>query len=187
LFEKNNIHLTHRLATGEDIPQIMALMEASIVGNMKAYLSDKEIEFAKTTMGVDHSLIDDQTYYIIETPVDDKKIMVGCGGWGKRKTLYGGDHTQGRDDSLSNPASEPARIRAMYTHPIWIRKGVGRYLVELGERKAKQAGFKHIELGATISGEDFYLSLGYKEIDRDVQINQQGVENLIVKMSKPLF
>ncbi len=145
--------LSHRLATPDDEAEIIALMRASIEQNMKPFLTAEEIEAAKETMGVDHCLLADKTYFVIETEKEGQTIMVGCGGWGKRKTLYGGDHTTGRDDSLSDPANDPARIRAMYTHPDWTRLGIGSLLLKLGENAARKAGFKTIELGSTVSGE----------------------------------
>ena len=137
-------------------------------------------------MGVDRTLIDDETYFVIETIYADNPLMIGCGGWGKRKTLYGGDHTVGRDDSLSNPEVDPARIRAMYTHPEWARQGIGTFLLELGEDAAREAGFKIIELGSTIPGEPLYLARGYKELNRETNIAANGAENVIIKMVKRL-
>ncbi|MCP4412531.1 MAG: GNAT family N-acetyltransferase [Gammaproteobacteria bacterium] len=180
------IELTHRIATVADIPSIIELMGLSISHNMKSDLSLTEIEAAKETMGVDRTLIDDQTYYIVETVHADKTVMVGCGGWGKRKTLYGGDHTVGRDDTPSNPELDPARIRAMYTHPKWIRQGIGTLLLELGEDAAREAGFKIIELGSTIPGEPLYLARGYKELNRETNIAANGAENVIIQMIKTL-
>jgi GNAT superfamily N-acetyltransferase len=148
--EDNNsarVSRTHRIATLEDIPAIVELMRLAIAENMKAFLSKAEIEAAQETMGVDRSLVNDGTYFIIETVYQGKAVMIGCGGWGKRKTLYGGDHTVGRDDSLSDPSIDAARIRAMYTHPDWTRKGIGTLLLDLGEAAARNAGFKTIELG----------------------------------------
>ena len=107
------IAFSHRLAQAADIPAIIALMSVAIAENMKAFLSPEEITAAQETMGVDQTLIDDQTYFLIEADVEGERILVGCGGWGKRRTLYGGDHTKGRDDSFSDPATEAARIRAM--------------------------------------------------------------------------
>jgi GNAT superfamily N-acetyltransferase len=155
------IELTHRLAAAEDVDAIIALMQISIARNMKAFLSAAEIEAAQETMGVDRTLIDDQTYFLIETLNDDRKVLVGCGGWGKRHTLYGGDHTSGRDDSLCDPATDAARIRAMYTHPDWARRGIGTLLLDLGEAAARAAGFSKIELGSTIAGHPLYLARGY--------------------------
>jgi len=112
--------------------------------------------------------------------------MVGCGGWGKRKTLYGGNHTVGRDDSFADPATDAARIRAMYTHPDWIRRGIGTLLLDLGEEAARDAGFKVIELGSTLPGEPLYAARGYREVSRDEQIAENGAKNVIIVMRKTL-
>ena len=153
---------------------------------MKAYLSAAEIEAAKETMGVDRTLIEDETYFVIETIHHGEIQMVGCGGWGKRKTLYGGDHTVGRDDSLSDPANDAARIRAMYTHPDWTRKGIGSLLLDLGEQAANEAGFTTIELGSTLAGESLYLVRGYVEVSRETHIAANGSDNVVIKMVKSL-
>ena len=178
--------MVHRIATEADIPEIIALMQASIAFNMKTFLSVAEIEAAKETMGVDKTLIADKTYFVIETEAAGETVMIGCGGWGKRKTLYGGDHTRGRDDSMSDPGNDAARIRAMYTHPDWTRLGIGTRLLELGESAARKAGFQTIELGATLAGEPLYLKCGYQEISREVQIADNGSKNFIIKMVKTL-
>ncbi len=153
---------------------------------MREFLSEEEIHAAKETMGIDTSLIEDQTYFLIETVHKGEQVLVGCGGWGKRRTLYGGDHTSGRDDNFSNPATEPARIRAMYTHPDWIRKGIGSLLLDLGENAAREAGFKSIELGSTVPGEPLYIARGYTEFDRDHHVGQNGLGNTVIHMRKPL-
>ncbi|MEM9387230.1 MAG: GNAT family N-acetyltransferase [Pseudomonadota bacterium] len=177
---------THRIATNADIPAIKALMLAAIEGNMRAYLSVAEIEAAKETMGVDQTLIEDGTYFVIECEIDRAAVMVGCGGWGKRRTLFGGNHTVGRDDSLSDPRTEPARIRAMYTHPDWTRRGIGTLLIDLGEQAAREAGFRAIELGATISGEPLYRARGFREVERWNQPGANGEPNTIIRMRKSL-
>jgi GNAT superfamily N-acetyltransferase len=178
--------LSHRLARPADVPAIKKLMGLSIAENMKAFLSPDELIAAQETMGVDNSLIDDGTYYLIETKKNNVTVLVGCGGWGKRKTLYGGDHTAGRDDSYSDPAADAARIRAMYTHPAWVRCGIGTLLLELGERAARDAGFSTIELGSTIPGEPFYLARGYQEVDRDTHIGANGAASVVIRMFKNL-
>ena len=180
------IELTHRIASEADVPAIMALMRASILENMRAFLSPEEIEAAQETMGVDGTLIEDRTYFLIETVDDGQTVLVGCGGWGKRRTLYGGDHTIGRDDTLSDPTRDPARIRAMYTHPSWIRSGIGSRLLELGENAAREAGFATIELGSTIPGEPFYLARGYRELSRETHVGANGADNVVIKMTKDL-
>jgi GNAT superfamily N-acetyltransferase len=173
---------THRIATRADIPAIMALIEAAIVTNMAAFLSPREVEAARATMGLDTLLVDDGGYFLIEA----EGVLVGCGGWSRRRTLYGGDKTAGRDDSLSDPSRDPARIRAMYTHPAWTRRGVGSMLLDLGEAAARAEGFKTIELGATIPGEPLYKARGYAEFARDETIGADGVRNVIIRMRKTL-
>ncbi|WJG10520.1 GNAT family N-acetyltransferase [Aliiglaciecola sp. LCG003] len=179
-------NFNNRLATQEDIPEITALMQLSILENMKSFLTAKEIEAAQQTMGVDVTLIEDNTYFVIESIEHEKTVMVGCGGWGKRRTLYGGAHTLGRDDSYSDPAVDAARVRAMYTHPSWVRCGVGTMLLELSEAAARDAGFKLIELGATIPGEPLYLARGYKEVSRNSHLTADGVNSVVIKMQKRL-
>lgn len=177
---------THRIAGVEDTDAIRELMQASIAENMKAFLSASEIEAAKESMGVDKTLIEDGTYFLIETVQAGETVLVGCGGWGKRKTLYGGDHTKGRDDSFSDPERDAARIRAMYTHPDWIRRGIGSLLLDLGEEAARKAGFKTIELGSTVPGEPLYLARGYVEVERRVEKGANGSDSIVIKMVKPL-
>lgn len=184
--EPASILLSHRLARQEDIPAIVELMRVSIAGNMKEFLSPAEIAAAHETMGVDHTLIKDETYFVVQADDAGKSIMVGCGGWGKRRTLYGGDHTVGRDDTVSNPATEPARIRAMYTHPEWTRCGIGTLLLDLGEGAARDAGFRTIELGSTVSGEPLYLARGYKEVSRESHTAVNGATSIVITMTKAL-
>lgn len=177
---------THRIAKESDKTAIVELMRASIEINMREFLSDAEIEAAKETMGVDHTLLDDGTYFVVECDVAGAAALVGCGGWGKRRTLYGGNHTVGRDDTLSDPRTEPARIRAMYTHPDWTRRGIGTLLLELGEAAARDAGFSTIELGSTIPGEPLYAARGYREVSRVTHTGANGQPNTVIQMSKAL-
>lgn len=184
---------THRLAQREDIPAIAALMQAAITENMKAFLSPTQIEAAATSMGVDRTLIEDQTYFLIEAPSTEAdpqgvatRVLVGCGGWGKRKTLYGGDSTAGRDDALSDPEHDAARIRAMYTHPDWTRQGIGSLLLDLGEAAARRAGFRSIALGSTVPGEPLYLARGYVETERTAIPTDNGEESVVITMVKTL-
>jgi GNAT superfamily N-acetyltransferase len=183
---KPRLTLSHRIAKAADVPSIIALMQDSIAENMKPYLSASEIEAAKETMGVDNSLIKDGTYFLIEADINGDTILVGCGGWGKRKTLFGGDHTIGRDDSLSNPETDAARIRAMYTHPNYTRQGIGTLLLDLGENAARLAGFKRIQLGSTLPGEPLYRARGYVELKREVIKGANGSDSHIITMEKAL-
>lgn len=168
------------------MPRIMELMRQAIDGNMQSFLSAREIEAIKESMGVDHTLIRDGTYFLIEAEERPHRILVGCGGWGKRRTLYGGDQTSGRDDSLCDPATDAARIRAMYTHPDWIRRGIGTLLLDLAERAARDAGFRKIELGSTVPGEPFYLAKGYVEFARDIHEGANGEKSVVIRMAKSL-
>ena len=179
--------MKERLARPEDEPAIVELMCASIAENMKSFLSSVEIEAAQESMGLDRTLLEDQTYFVIETQHNGETIMVGCGGWGKRKTLYGGDRTAGRDDRFSDPTVEAARIRAMYTHPDWVRHGIGTFILELSERAAREAGFTTIELGSTVPGEPLYLARGYVVISRETLVAVNGADNVIIKMAKTLL
>src|SRR4029453_12596314 len=114
--------LSHRLARRDDVESLMKLMDAAISKLQKPFLNDSQIQSSRTTMGLDTQLIEDGTYFIVEILGD----ISGCGGWSRRATLYGGDESPGRSAVLLNPAKDAARIRAMYTHPLHTRKGVGR-------------------------------------------------------------
>jgi len=120
------VELQIRLATRDDVPALAPLVDAAIVDNQRAYLSDDEIDASRPLMGVDTQLIDDGTYFVVE--ID--RAIAGCGGWSPRATPYGSDHSEGRDDSLLNPLTDAARVRAMYTHPSFTRRGVGRCILE---------------------------------------------------------
>jgi len=180
------VKMSYRVATVADIAEIISLMQVSIAINMKSFISEAEIIATQEKMGVDRTLLEDKTYFVIETVSNNKTVMVGCGGWGKRKTLYGGDQTTGRDDCLSDPDKDPARIRAMYTHPDWTRLGIGKWLLALGENAARDAGFKSIELGSTVPGEPLYINCGYQEINRETHVALNGAESVIIKMVKML-
>ena len=108
--------------------------------------------------GIDLQLIEDGTYFCVE----EDGSLVGCGGWSRRATLYGGNHSAGRDPRLLDPATERARIRAMYTHPEHTRKGIGRLILDTAEAAARAEGFSAIEMAATMSGKPLYLACGYE-------------------------
>ena len=175
-----------RLAIESDVASIAELMMLSIEINMREFLSPEQIEANKESMGVDLMLIEDGTYFVIEAIEAERKLMVGCGGWSKRRTLFGGNHTKGRDDSFSDPIKEPARIRAMYTHPDWIRKGVGSLVMSLGEEAAKNLGFKKCELMATQSGILLYETQGYQPIENILYKTKSGKTVPMVRMEKEI-
>jgi GNAT superfamily N-acetyltransferase len=177
---------THRLAAEADVRAIEDLMKASIAENMKEFLTGEEISATQESMGLDTTLIFDRTYFVVETVQDGKALIVGCGGWSRRRTLYGGDHTAGRDDSYADPATDAARIRAMYTRPGWTRQGIGSLLLQLGENAARAAGYTTIELGATLSGEPLYRARGYVEVGRETLTGANGSPSVVIVMRKPL-
>ncbi len=145
------------IATPQDIPAIKDLMEKAIRELQKGFLSPAQIEASFAGMGLDTQLIDDGTYFCVW----DGKILVGCGGWSRRATLYGGNHSAGRNANLLNPKTDRARIRAMYTHPEHARRGIGRMIIDAGENAARSEGFKALEMAATMAGVPFYKRCGY--------------------------
>ncbi|MEM9704480.1 MAG: GNAT family N-acetyltransferase [Pseudomonadota bacterium] len=179
---------TWRVATRDDIPSILALMDAAIVENMKGFLDEAGVAAARETMGLDTTLIDDGTYFLVlpVEPDPTRSDIAGCGGWSWRSTLYGGDQVAGRDDTKVDPTDGAARIRAMYTHPSWTRCGVGTYLLTLGENAARDAGYSWIELGSTEAGEPLYRARGYEPFDYHRNTGANGVPNLVTLMRKAL-
>jgi GNAT superfamily N-acetyltransferase len=157
-------------------------MEAAISELQKPFLSDDEIAASRAIMGLDTQLIDDGTYFIVE--IDGE--LAGCGGWSRRATLYGNDKSHGRDAALLDPPVDPARIRAMYTHPSHVRKGVGRLIITLCEDSARRAGFKAIELMSTLSGEPLYRACGY-EASEHVSDASGGSAVPLIRMTKSLL
>ena len=173
---------THRLAQPSDMPALKVLMTAAIRELLPQFLSPEKVEASFAVMGVDSQLIEDGTYFILE----EDGMMAGCGGWSRRATLFGHNHTAGRDSRLLDPKSEPARVRAMYTAPQFVRRGVGRRILELCEAAARAEGFTRAELGATAGGEPLYRACGYVEIERMEVPTPNGVTVPITRMGKDL-
>ena len=174
---------THRLATEADLPAIRSLMDLAIAEHLKAFLDPAQVELSKSIMGLDTQLIADRTYFLVE----EGKRLAGCGGWSRRATLYGGDHsTAQRDAALLDMKKDAARVRAMYTHPDFARRGVGRLILDLCEAAAREAGFGSVELMATMSGEPLYRACGYHDIQRITAAAKDGVEVPGVRMGKAL-
>lgn len=173
--------LQHRLATSDDLPALTALMERSIGELQKPFLDPAQIASSRTIMGLDTQLIDDGTYFIVE---QDGKLA-GCGGWSRRATLYGGDASPGRDAALLDPAKDAARVRAMYTHPDFARRGVGRLILELCETAARAEKFRTVELMATLAGVPLYRACGYMPIE-DVVDASGGTPVPLLRMRKRL-
>jgi len=154
--------LTIRLAAMHDVPALRDLMNVSIAGLLQPFLSPTQIDASYAVMGLDTQLIEDGTYFVVE----DGAAVAGCGGWSRRATLFGGDHSSGRDAALLDPKKDAARVRAMYTHPAFARRGVGRMILNASERAAAAEGFSRVELAATAGGEPLYLACGYVPVSR---------------------
>jgi len=145
--------------------------------------SDAQIEAAiATVFGVDSDLIEDGTYFVAES----RGLMVGCGGWSRRKTLFGGDQFSSRDAGYLNPESEPAKIRAFFIHPAHARQGIARAVLARCEAEAKSHGFRALELMATLPGIAFYESCGFVQMGNyDLELTA-GVKLELVPMRKEL-
>jgi GNAT superfamily N-acetyltransferase len=171
-----------RQAARDDIDMLRSVMDASIRILLGAVLSAEEVEASFAIMGLDTQLIEDGTYYVVEK---DGRVA-GCGGWSRRATLFGGDHSAGRDAALLDPKADAARVRAMYTHPDFARQGVGRLILGLCEEKAAAEGFTRTELGATMSGLPLYRACGYRELEQLRVETPSGVRVPIVRMGKTI-
>jgi GNAT superfamily N-acetyltransferase len=174
--------LTCRLATDTDIAALTDLMALAIDRLQQPYLTSDQIAASRAIMGLDTQLIADGTYFVVE---QDRQPL-GCGGWSRRATLYGGDHAAMRDAALLDPARDAARVRAMYTHPDQARRGIGRLILARCELAARAAGFSRTELMATLAGEPLYRACGYQEIARASATPSLGVTVPLVRMGKAL-
>ncbi|NIJ19653.1 GNAT superfamily N-acetyltransferase [Sphingomonas naasensis] len=146
------------------------------------FLSPAQVAASRAVMGLDTQLIADGTYLVVE----QAGRIVGCGGWSRRATLYGGDHSTGlRDPAPLDPARDPARIRAMYTHPDFARRGIGRLILATCENAAAAEGFAAVELMATLSGQPLYVACGYRGVEAAEAI-VEGVSVPLVRMRKDL-
>ena len=153
--------LTSRLATRADLPLLAPIVDAAIGELQKDFLTPEQIASSRAIMGIDTQLVDDGTYYVV---LADGAIA-GCGGWSRRATLYGGDHSAGRDAALLDPATQPAKVRAMYTHPSFARRGVGRLVLSLCAAAARAEGFRSLELMATLAGLPLYRAYGFVPVE----------------------
>jgi GNAT superfamily N-acetyltransferase len=170
-----------RLARREDLETLRALMEASIAELQKGFLNESQIAASRMIMGLDTQLIEDGTYFVVE----EAGTIAGCGGWSRRATVYGGDHSPGRDAALLDPGKDAARVRAMYTRPSYKRRGVGRLILSLCEDAARREGFSRAELVATLAGAPLYRACGYRATE-DFFDESGGTAVPLIRMSKPL-
>jgi GNAT superfamily N-acetyltransferase len=173
------MEFTHRLATRDDLPSLEPMVTRAIDELQRDYLEATQIAASHAIMGIDTQLVDDGTYFVIEA----SGVLAGCGGWSRRATLFGGDHTAGRDAHLLDPRVDAARVRAMYTHPDFTRRGVGRLILTLCENAAAAEGFTRMQLHATLAGLPLYLAYGFEPLE-EVTIDSGGVPITCVHMVK---
>jgi GNAT superfamily N-acetyltransferase len=173
-----------RPATPDDIPALNALIERSARELSRGYYDAREIDSAiRHVFGVDTTLVLDRTYFVVE----DGDRLMGCGGWSRRRALYGGDQRPvGGADAYLDPAVDAARIRAFFVAPEAARRGVGRVLLEACTSAAQHAGFRTLELMATLPGVPFYRTQGFVDVEPVTDLLPDGVALRFVRMRRTL-
>jgi GNAT superfamily N-acetyltransferase len=182
-----NSNIQIRVAVAADIAVLQTLIETSVRGLQARDYTPAQLEGAlQSVYGVDSQLISDGTYFAAETiaGIPQRLLIVGCGGWSKRKTLYGGDHWTGRHDTLLDPTHDAAKIRAFFIHPEWARRGIGTLILDACEAAAQAAGFSRLEMGATLTGVPFYRARGYVDLEHLTVPLGNGESLPIVRMAK---
>ncbi len=145
------------------------------------YSQDQIAGALAAVFGVDSQLISDGTYFMVETEAGE---LVACGGWSRRKTLFGGDQAAGREPELLDPLTDAAKIRAFFVHPKWVRRGIGTLLLDHCEEAARAEGFTRFEMGATLTGVLLYRLRGYAEVEAVEVPLPNGLTLPIVRMVK---
>jgi GNAT superfamily N-acetyltransferase len=150
-----------RRATAQDIPALRSLIELSVRELQKDDYSPAQIDGALGhALGLDTQLIEDRTYFVAES-VEQGGSIIGCGGWSNRRTLFGSDHGPNREQAMLDPKTGAAKIRAIFVHPQWARRGLGTLILKHCEEAAQQAGFATLEMGSTLTGVPLYTLKGY--------------------------
>ncbi len=177
------IEINIRVAVTDDVPALKELIPQSARELSKSYYTPQQIESAiKYIFGVDTQLISDGTYYVAEA----EGQIVGCGGWSKRKTMFGGDQMKAEQDPMLDPKEDAGRIRAFFIHPGWARQGIGRRIIQACEDAAIADGFTRMELVATLPGEPLYAAMGYEVTQRMDLPMKDGTTLPAAHMKKPL-
>ena len=175
-----------RLAQQSDVTALHALIEASVRGLQASDYTPAQIEGALgTVLGLDTQLIRDQTYFLVEAAdATGHLTLAGCGGWSKRKTLFGADKAAVREPELLDPATDAAKVRAIFVHPSFARRGLGAIILAHVEAAAVAAGFRRFEMGSTLTGIPLYRLKSYVEVERIAVPLKNGEALPIVKMTK---
>jgi N-acetylglutamate synthase-like GNAT family acetyltransferase len=173
-----------RKAEVGDIPEIERLIALSVRGLHGPYYSPQQIDASiGTVFGVDRQLIADGTYFVVEA---DGQI-IGCGGWSRRASLCGSDSLRTVEDPLVDPRTDPARVRAFFVHPSWVRRGVGSSIMERCEREIARAGFGRVVIMATLAGEALYASFGYRSVERIESAMPGGLSIAVIRMERAVL
>jgi N-acetylglutamate synthase-like GNAT family acetyltransferase len=152
-----------RLARESDVPALEALIPLSVRTLQAPYYSQAQMDAALgPVFGVDRQLIRDGTFFVAEQDIE----IIGCGGWSRRRSLYGGDSGRPGEDELLDPRQDAARVRAFFVHPAWARRGIGRAIMVACEQAIVRAGFRTVDIVATLAGEPLYAAFGYTVIER---------------------
>lgn len=178
-----NEDFTHRLACLDDLEALHEVMARSIEQLQSSFLTPEQVAASHKVMGLDTQLVKDGTYFMIESG----GRVAGCGGWSFRATLYGGDESVvAREPERLDPATDAAKIRAMYTDPDFTRRGIGTRIITLCEYAARRAGFKRVELMATAAGVPLYRNQGYESSATEQLADIDGVRIPLLLMEKRL-
>ncbi|MGV3660362.1 MAG: GNAT family N-acetyltransferase [Prosthecobacter sp.] len=173
--------LVIRLAREGDIPALEELIPLSVRGLQSQHYSSAQMDAALgPVFGVDRQLINDGTYFVVEAAGQ----IVGCGGWSRRKAVFGGDRDRAGEDASLDPSCDPARIRAFFVHPAWARRGIGRAILEACENALAAAGFHAAVMVATLTGEALYAAFGYAVEERYEVPLAGGLMLPVVRISK---
>ena len=189
-----------RLATPDDVPAIAALIPVSARALSRGFYTDAQTEAAiRHIFGPDTRLIADGTYFVAEEGAGISGrpathgaagtaavLLAGCGGWSRRRTLYGGDQMKSAEDPLLDPRVDAARIRAFFVHPDFARRGVGRLILEACLAAARAAGFRRVELASTLPGVPFYRAFGFEEREALEAPMPGGAGLPVVRMEREL-
>lgn len=177
------MHWTVRIATHDDVPALEELIPLSVRVLQAPYYSAAQMAAAMgPVFGVDRQLISDGTYFVVE----NEGAIIGCGGWSRRKSLFGADTARSSEDTVLDPTTDPARIRAFFIHPDWARRGMGKAILTACESAIIAAGFQNAELVATLAGEPLYRVCGYMEAERYEAPMRDGLTFPVVRMTKRL-
>ena len=172
-----------RIATLEDQAAIDALMKESGAALFPGFYDERQTQSAiRYVSEVDPMLLSDGTYFVLE----DGDEVVACGGWSRRDKLYTGSGDAGGDARSLDPATEPARVRAMFVRGDWTRRGLGRRILDECEAAARRKGFRRLALVATLPGLPLYLAYGFESLEEIEVTMLDGVTIACVVMEKPV-